>query len=628
MAEHKKPSLIFIPRSVVQKNPPKKNTLCPSQHKLTNIEHSALTPEGSTRDHDDAHKSKSLHSVGTLVNHVKDEVCTRDDEVKQSSSQQRWPATDEPVCVVCEKYGEYICDQTDADVCSMECKKKHLQMIKHMPIAETGSSKTNIEDPTCEVEISFEEFYKEKVAWLPNGCIGSEVNLKLKEELNIRTKGDTVDLISSFDQCSFTSGLLENLQTHGFVHPTPIQMKVIPCILSGRDVMASACTSSGKTAAFLLPIIHHIHSCLSSLSRAHQFCHSPIAMVITPTRELAIQIEETAKEFAKGLNNVRTGLLIGGAPLPPQLHRLNAHVQLVIGTPGRISDVLENHRVLDLSQMKLVVLDEVDVMLTMGFQNQIMSIIEVIPTKPQFLMFSATIPPLIEKLAGTMMIEPVFIAVGEHGLPNNLIKQIIIWVEDVSKKKKLFSILSEQKYYSPPILVFVNSKLGADLLRDAISEKFSIQCESLHSDKTQVERINILANLMDGVYDVVVCTNVVARGIDIVNVNQVIVFDMPNNIEEYVHQIGRAGGHLTKGFAISFVNKLNKNIFVDLKDVSEACGLKLPEELIRSPHLTNELKKREQVSARKYKHSALKRRKDETITSQSLLQILTKNSKF
>ena len=417
-----------------------------------------------------------------------------------------------------------------------------------------------------------------------------------------------------------------NLREHGFLAPTPVQMQVIPSMLCARDVLVSACTSSGKTGAFLLPILHRIHLCLATLPQNHPFCKTPLAMVITPTRELAEQIEHVAKEFAKSLINMRTALVIGGAPMPPQLHRMKRNVQLLVGTPGRIIDLLSHHEnVFSVARVKMVVLDEVDVMLQMGFRNQISSIVEGIPCKPQYAMFSATVPAEIENLAASMLKSPIFVSVGSQGLPNKMVKQIIIWVEEASKRKKLFSILAEKKYFSPPALVFVNSKLGADMLTSVIAEKFSLKCESLHSDKPQGERSKILSHLLDNVYDIVVCTSVIARGIDLVNVNQVIVFDMPNTIEEYVHQIGRAGGLASKGFVMSFVNKGDKKLLSDLKDLCDASGVRVPDELKNSPYLVSEREKRERRNKGKAKHP--KPWCEEKVTSQNLLQILTKNTR-
>ena len=598
MADSTRLSYTFIPRSVVHKKQAK----------------------GSQKPS----RANIIRSSFFCSTQAKEENSDTTDDVKQYNSQQRWPAADEPVCVVCKRFGEYICDETDEDVCSLECKSKHLNTRK----AQSGEAVITQDTSTSTWQHSFDLCYSSNVMYNPVkeiSSISEENIILLREKFEIRTKGVRVPkLILNFNQCSFSSQLCKNLEENGFVSPTPVQMQVIPTILCGNDVLVSACTSSGKTASFILPIIHNIYSCIGGLPASHDFCKYPIGLILVPTRELASQIEEIAKLFCKSLKNFKTALLIGGVPLSPQLYRLKHKIQLIIGTPGRINDILENHGLLQLQYIKMVVLDEVDVMLQMGFQNQIQYIVEEIPGKPHYMMFSATIPPPIEDFASKMMSNLIFISVGLPGLPNKYIKQIVLWVEDVSKKKKLFSIIGDAKHFLPPALVFVDSKLGADMLCEAISEKFVLHCESIHSDKSQPERSKILQDFLAGAYDILVSTNVMGRGIDLLNVRQVILFDMPNSIEEYIHQIGRAGGLGSTGFVMSFINNSNKKIFLDLRELFKTTENKLPDQMIHSPYMAIESEKREKKRKQmKYKGSIT--RNNEKVNTQNLLQILTKN---
>lgn len=618
MAESsKKHCYAFVPRSISHR---------PKQKAVKTVSATKFQPKLPEQNQESGDCTSSDHD--------------NDDVIKKSSLQQRWPSTDEPECIICKRFGEYICDETDEDVCSLECKKIHLDSLK--PNTKDSISNVQVfsksycsenEGLTIETELeSFDSFYSSKTTFdLSQNKTNGEKNryISIKEKLEIQTQSECAmvpDLILNFHECSFERQLLENLQENEYVSPTPVQMQTIPIVLSGKDVLVSACTSSGKTASFILPIIQNIHKCLGGLGPSHVYCKYPLAMIITPTRELAIQIEETTKLLSKSLPNLRTALLIGGVPLAPQLHRLKHKIQILIGTPGRINDILVNYKLLQLRNIKMFVLDEVDVMLQMGFHNQIETIVELIPSKPQYMMFSATIPHSTEKLASRMMINPVYISVGLSGLPNKSIKQIVLWVEDVSKKKKLFSIIEDSKHFLPPVLIFVDSKIGADMLSESITMKFNISCESIHSDKMQTERTRIMQDFLAGAYDILVSTNVMGRGIDLLNVRQVIIFDMPHSIEEYTHQVGRAGGLHSKGFVISFINNSNKKIFFDLKSLFDVDNNKLPDQLTYSPHLKNEIEKRGKKNKSKKSHSLLTQSNAE-INPQNLLQILTKNKK-
>uniref|UniRef100_A0A3B4XEV1 DEAD (Asp-Glu-Ala-Asp) box polypeptide 59 n=1 Tax=Seriola lalandi dorsalis TaxID=1841481 RepID=A0A3B4XEV1_SERLL len=208
-------------------------------------------------------------------------------------------------------------------------------------------------------------------------------------------------------------------------------MQMVPVGLSGRDVIASADTGSGKTVAFLLPVV----------VRALQV-QCPVSLILTPTRELAIQIERQCKELVKCLPNMRTALLVGGMPLPPQLHRLKSSIKIVIATPGRLLEILRQKAV-QLDKVKVVVVDEVDTMLKMGFQQQVLEVLEQVPVEHQTLLVSATIPTGTEELAGRLVRDPVRIAIGEKNQPCANVRQILLWVEEPSKKKKLFEILND-----------------------------------------------------------------------------------------------------------------------------------------------------------------------------------------
>ncbi|XP_028300221.1 putative ATP-dependent RNA helicase DDX59 isoform X1 [Gouania willdenowi] len=511
-----------------------------------------------------------------------------EEPIKSFKKSQRWPEPGEPVCVICGRYGEYICDATDNDVCSLECKANHL---KQMGVGigedvfnskqEQGNNKTSLADGNSS---GGETHYSYREDPLISGLTDEQL-IRIKKELGILTQGNDIRRpIIEFEHCGFPSTLGRNLKKAGYDTPTPVQMQMVPVGLTGRDVIASADTGSGKTVAFLLPVV------VRSLEKpAHSGC-SPVSLILTPTRELAIQIERQAKELVMGLPNMRTALLVGGMPLPQQLHRLKSSIKIVIATPGRLNDILKQ-KALQLDKIKIVVVDEVDTMLKMGFQHQVLEVLDQIPVEHQTVLASATIPAGTEDLAARLVRDPVRITIGEKNQPCANVRQILLWVEEPSKKKKLFEILNDSKLYQPPVVVFVDCKLGADLLCEAVSKITGLTTVAIHSDKSQWERNRILKGLLDGDFEVVISTGVLGRGLDLVNVRVVVNFDMPNTMDEYVHQVGRAGRLGHRGTAITFLNNNNKRLFMEVVNRVKPTGSILPPQLLNSPHLHEQQRK-------------------------------------
>ncbi|XP_027273279.1 probable ATP-dependent RNA helicase DDX59 isoform X1 [Cricetulus griseus] len=527
-----------------------------------------------------------------------------EEPVKSFSKTQRWAEPGEPVCVVCGRYGEYICDKTDEDVCSLECKAKHLLQVKEEKESLKASSPQRA---ASEPESPLDAFYVYKehpfIVTLREDQIET-----LKQQLGISVQGQEVARpIIDFEHCGFPETLNQNLKKSGYEVPTPIQMQMIPVGLLGRDILASADTGSGKTAAFLLPVI--IRALLED--------KTPSALILTPTRELAIQIERQAKELMSGLPRMKTVLLVGGLPLPPQLHRLRQHVKVIIATPGRLLDIIKQSSV-SLSGIKIVVVDEADTMLKMGFQQQVLDVLENTPGERQTILVSATIPGSIEQFADQLLHNPVRIITGDKNLPCPSVRQIILWVEDPGKKKKLFEILNDKKLFKPPVLVFVDCKLGADLLSEAVQKITGLNSTSIHSEKSQVERRDILKGLLEGDYEVVVSTGVLGRGLDLVNVKLVVNFDMPSSMDEYVHQVGRVGRLGQNGTAITFINNNSKRLFWDVAKRVKPTGSILPPQLLNSPYL-HEQKRKEQEKD--------KQAQNNLVTGANLMDIIRKHER-
>ncbi|XP_045839134.1 probable ATP-dependent RNA helicase DDX59 isoform X2 [Meles meles] len=527
-----------------------------------------------------------------------------EEPVKSFSKTQRWAEPGEPVCVVCGRYGEYICDKTDEDVCSLECKAKHLLQVKEK---EERLKLSDLYKVDSGPESPLNAFYVYREHPFISNLQEDQIE-NLKQQLGIVVQGqDVTRPIIDFEHCGFPEALNHNLKKSGYEVPTPIQMQMIPVGLLGRDILASADTGSGKTAAFLLPVI----------TRALCESKTPSALILTPTRELAIQIESQAKELMSGLPRMKTVLLVGGLPLPPQLYRLRQRVKVIIATPGRLLDIIKQSSV-ELRGIKIVVVDEADTMLKMGFQQQVLDILENVPNDCQTILVSATIPASIEQLASQLLQNPVRIITGEKNLPCSSVRQIILWVEEPAKKKKLFEILNDKKLFKPPVLVFVDCKLGADLLSEAVQKITGLKSVSIHSEKSQTERKNILKGLLEGDYEVVVSTGVLGRGLDLISVKLVVNFDMPSSMDEYVHQVGRVGRLGQHGTAITFINNNSKRLFWDIAKRVKPTGSILPPQLLNSPYLHDQKRKEQQKD---------KQTQNDLVTGANLMDIIRKHDK-
>ncbi|VFQ75252.1 unnamed protein product [Cuscuta campestris] len=497
-----------------------------------------------------------------------------DNEVKRRCWEQREALPDEPKCVICGRYGEYICDETDDDICSVECKTILLSRIE-----ESGTPSPC--PPPVKLPTADECYYVRDCSnETDSKCLGSDQLELLRRKLNISVKGGLVPPpVMSFSSCSVPQKLLDNLEAAGYEIPTPVQMQAIPASLTGQSLLVSAETGSGKTGSFLIPIVA---KCVKSNLTCSERKQKPSGMVLAPTREICIQIEGQAKVLGKGMP-FKTALIVGGDSMAQQLYRIQQGVSLIVGTPGRLIDLLAKHHEIELDSISIFVLDEVDCMLQRGFYEQVMQIFRAL-SQPQLLMYSATVSREVEEMANSMAKHLAAISVGQLNKPNQAVKQIAIWVESKQKKQKLFDILTSKQHYKPPVLVFVGSRFGADLLSEAIMICTGLKALSIHSEKSMKERREILGSFLVGEVPVMVATGVLGRGVDLLGVKQVIVFDMPNSITEYVHQIGRASKMGEKGVSIVFINEENKKLFPDLVEILKSSGAGIPPELAHSKY--------------------------------------------
>jgi ATP-dependent RNA helicase RhlE len=352
--------------------------------------------------------------------------------------------------------------------------------------------------------------------------------------------------------------ILRALSDQGYVHPTPIQAEAIPIVLQGRDVMGAAQTGTGKTAGFSLPIIQLLlpHA-NTSMSPAR---HAVRALVLTPTRELAIQVAENVKAYARH-TPLRSTVVFGGMDMKPQTEILRRGVEIVIATPGRLLDHVEQKNI-SLGQVQMLVMDEADRMLDMGFLPDLQRIINLLPKKRQNLMFSATFSPEIKKLAGSFLNDPLTIEVARSNATNTSITQVLYKVDEEQKRNVVEHLIRARDLKQ--VLVFSNTKIGASRLARYL-EQAGIKASAIHGDKTQQERIAALEAFKNGEIDVLVATDVAARGLDITDLPCVINYDLPYNAEDYVHRIGRTGRAGATGDALSVYSDKDERLLVDIE---------------------------------------------------------------
>ncbi len=349
-----------------------------------------------------------------------------------------------------------------------------------------------------------------------------------------------------FTDLGLKAELLRAVSEQGYDTPTPIQQQAIPAVMTGKDLMATAQTGTGKTAGFTLPILHRLAG--GPNDRLTRVSKTPRVLVLTPTRELAIQVEESVRTYGKHLP-INSLAVFGGVGINPQIANLRRGVDILVATPGRLLDHVQQ-RTVDLSAIEIFVLDEADRMLDMGFIRDIRKVIALLPKQRQNLMFSATFSPEIRELASGLLNNPVSVDVAARNTAAETVTQRIIET-DREKKKELLCHLFETRGWHQ-VLVFARTKHGADALARTL-EKAGIKSAALHGDKSQGARTRALNDFKDGKLVALVATDIAARGIDIDSLPYVINYELPNIAEDYVHRIGRTGRAGMEGEAISLV---------------------------------------------------------------------------
>jgi len=367
-----------------------------------------------------------------------------------------------------------------------------------------------------------------------------------------------VPRLDAFSQLNLAAPLAQAVAEMGYVSMTPIQAQAIPVVMTGQDVMGAAQTGTGKTAAFSLPLLHRLmkHENASTSPARH-----PVrALVLLPTRELADQVAQQIKLYAK-FTNLRCAVVFGGMDMKPQTIELKKGVEVLVATPGRLLDHIEAKNAV-LNQVEYVVLDEADRMLDIGFLPDLQRILSYLPKQRTTLLFSATFSPEIKRLAGSYLQSPVTIEVARSNATASTVEQRFYSVPDDAKRHALHQILKTRGMKQA--FVFVNSKLGCARLARSLEHE-GLRTAALHGDKSQDERLKALEAFKKGDVDLLVCTDVAARGLDIKDVPAVFNFDIPFNAEDYVHRIGRTGRAGASGLAVSFVSGSDARLIGDIE---------------------------------------------------------------
>jgi len=385
----------------------------------------------------------------------------------------------------------------------------------------------------------------------------------------------------SFDRLGLTPDLLRAVADQGYTVPTPVQAEAIPLVLERRDLLANAQTGTGKTAAFVLPIVQILHATRpAGALPAHQEsrngrdrAHRPVrVLVLAPTRELAIQVEESVRTYG-AQRPIRSTTIYGGVGFDPQVRKLRAGAELVVATPGRLLDHVRQGTI-DLSRVEILVLDEADRMLDMGFLPDIRRILDLLPKERQSLLFSATFSDEIRRLASSLLRDPATVQVAPRNTAAELVRQVVYPVDRERKRELLSHLIKSGRIYSA--LVFTRTKHGANHLAEQL-ERDGINAAAIHGNKSQAQRVRALTAFKANKVAVLVATDIAARGIDIDSLPHVVNFELPMVAEDYVHRIGRTGRAGVDGEAISLVCVDESRL---LRDIEDVLGHRVPSEII------------------------------------------------
>ncbi|XP_050398805.1 probable ATP-dependent RNA helicase DDX41 isoform X2 [Patella vulgata] len=399
---------------------------------------------------------------------------------------------------------------------------------------------------------------------------------KLRKKWHILVEGDNIPPpIKSFREMKFPKPVLVGLKKKGISRPTPIQVQGIPAVLSGRDMIGIAFTGSGKTLVFTLPII--MFALEQEKKLPFMKGEGPYGLIICPSRELAKQTYEIINYHIKNLENdgyptLRTALCIGGLAIKEQLDVIKRGVHIMVATPGRLMDMLDK-KMINLDVCRYLSIDEADRMIDMGFEEDVRTIFSYFKGQRQTLLFSATMPKKIQNFARSALVKPVTVNVGRAGAAN---LDVIQEVENVKQEAKVVYLLECLQKTAPPVLIFAEKKQDVDAIHEYLLLK-GVEAVAIHGGKDQEERSRSVDQFRKGEKDVLVATDVASKGLDFPNIQHVINYDMPEDIENYVHRIGRTGRCGKTGLATTYINKnVDESVLLDLKHLLKEAKQKVP----------------------------------------------------
>ena len=401
----------------------------------------------------------------------------------------------------------------------------------------------------------------------------------------------------TFSNLGLDSIFINAVEKKGYSNPTPVQIKVIPWILKGKDILASAQTGTGKTAGFTLPLLQRLSK------KKHHPSRSVRALILTPTRELASQVHENVKEYSV-FSDLKSTVIYGGVGQNPQVRKIRSGIDVLVATPGRLLD-LHSQRVLHLDKIEVLVLDEADRMLDMGFHREISKIISLLPDARQNLLFSATFSKDIKSLAQNILRHPVNIDTSPETLTVEAINQFVFKVDKSRKAELIIKLIKDGAW--DQVLVFTRTKHGANNLCKKM-KSCDINAMAIHGNKSQTARTKALAGFKDGSVNVLVATDIAGRGIDIPLLPHVVNFELPNIPEDYVHRIGRTGRAGSNGEAVSLVS-VDEYAYLD--DIQKLISFKIPSEIPDGfqldPRITTAPSKKKNLSRSKNSKRSRKR---------------------
>ena len=370
----------------------------------------------------------------------------------------------------------------------------------------------------------------------------------------------------TFDSLGLSADLVRMVAEEGYETPTPVQSAAIPLVLEGRDVLAAAQTGTGKTAAFVLPILDRLRGqANTSFSPAR---HPVRVLILVPTRELAMQVDESVRTYGRTVP-LRSTVVYGGIPMDPQIKALRGGIEILVATPGRLLDLV-GQKVANLGQVEILVLDEADRMLDMGFLPDIQRILELLPARRQNLMFSATFSDDIRRLSGSILRDPATVEVAPRNTAPEQVRQLVYPVDRDRKEALLAHLIARHDWRQ--VLVFTRTKIGASRLATYLDRR-GLDAVAIHSDRTQPERTRALEGFKSGEIRVLVATDVAARGLDIEDLPHVVNFELPWQAQDYIHRIGRTGRAGATGDAVSLVSMEEADL---LRGVQRLLKLAIP----------------------------------------------------